>query len=153
MFLRPQKIRDSVFCSSEEEEAIPWVNMVRRVNGGCETSAVLEGRKLLRREEEWRGLAQRGTAHRLELCVVFGTLWCTKCLWPRSAKNKIGDQGTRMLRAWMSSQRNWTSLCWHSSSISSFWIERWCSHSDDSGRLIWYHCKEWGSRLPWQSSG
>ena len=31
MFLRQQRIRDGVFCSSEEEEAITWVDVVRRV--------------------------------------------------------------------------------------------------------------------------
>ena len=54
MFLRQEKIRDSVFCSSEEEEATTWVDVVKRVNersGGCEISAVLGGWKLLRREQ------------------------------------------------------------------------------------------------------
>ena len=54
MFLRQEKIRDSVFCSSEEEEATTWVDVVKRVNersGGCEISAVLGGWKLLRREK------------------------------------------------------------------------------------------------------
>ena len=31
MFLRQEKIRDSVFCSSEEEETTTWVDVVRRL--------------------------------------------------------------------------------------------------------------------------
>ena len=95
MFLRQEKIRDSVFCSSEEEETTTWVDVVRRLwDFSCPW-------RVEAAEERGgvKGSYTGGTAYWLELCVMFRTWWWTKCLGPRSAKNKIGDQGTRMPRA------------------------------------------------------
>ena len=89
MFLRQQRIRDGVFCSSEEEEAITWVDVVRRVwDFSC-----LWRVEAAEERGGVKGSYTGATAYRLELCVMNQVSGAQEC------QNKTGDQGTRMPRA------------------------------------------------------